>query len=121
MIEERLDRIEGMITQLIQMVGENNKVVKNVEQRMNRIDSRMDGMEDRMERIEGRMDGMEDRMDRVEGRMVRMEQRLSDEQKLNEQRHQELMKEIRNSSFEIEYLRNQSAKHDMEIHVLKQG
>lgn len=92
MVEKRLERIEEMITQLIKMTAENNNVVKQVEQRMDGLEQRMDGLE----------------------------QKFAEEKKLNEQRHQEILKEIRYFSFEIDYLRNQSAKHDMELHVLRQ-
>ena len=93
MIEKRLDRIENLIIQLIQMVAENNKTVKNVEQRM----------------------------ERMEGRMDRMGQRFTDERELHAQRHKEVIKELRYTGAEIDYLRNQTAKHDMEIHVLKEN
>ncbi|MBD2848134.1 hypothetical protein IDH44_23295 [Paenibacillus sp. IB182496] len=105
MIEERLDRIEGLITQLIQMVAENNTVVEKLEHRM-------DGMEQRM-------DGMERRMDGIDQGVETMEEKMSAEHALGERRHQEIMKEIRFSGHEIDYLRNQTAKHDMDIHVLK--
>ena len=92
MSEERLDRIEGLISQLIQMVGENNKTVKNLEQRFEGMEQRFDGLE----------------------------QRFETEKELNRLRHAELLKEIRNTNYEIDYLRNEYAKHDMELYVLKQ-
>lgn len=98
MVEQRLDRIEELLTQLIKMTAENNNIVKNV----------------------GRMDRLDHRMDRLEQRMDGFEQQFVEEKQLNAQRHLETLKEIRHFSFEIDYLRNQSAKHDMEIHVLKQ-
>lgn len=99
MIEQRLDRLEDMMEQLIRMTAETNAIVKKTEQRMDGIEQRMDGIEQRMDDIE---------------------QHFAEEKKLNAARHQEILKELRYSNIEIEYLRNQSAKHDMEIYVLKQ-
>lgn len=121
MIEERLDRIEGLITQLIQMGGENNKSVRNIELRMDGVEQRLDGVEQRLDGMGQRLDGVEQRLDSVGQRMERMEQRFSAEQERNEHRHKEVLKELRNTSFEIDYLREQSSKHDMEMHVLRES
>lgn len=90
MSEERLDRIENLLTQLIQMVAQNNKTVH----------------------------GFEDRFDSLEQRLDNLEQRFEAECELNKQRHYELLGYYRNLNADIEYLRNQSAKHDMELHKL---
>lgn len=84
MNEERLERIENHLVQLIQMVAENNHGLVELRQRF---------------------DGLEQRFDA--------------ERELNRNRHQEVMKEIRNQHFENDYLRNQLSKHDVEIHKLK--
>ncbi len=49
-----------------------------------------------------------------------LEQRFEAESELNRLRHQELLKESRNLIFEVDHIRNQSAKHDAEIYKLKQ-
>ena len=91
-IEERLDRLEQLVVQLVHMVGENNKIVKDLSQRMDRLEQHMD----------------------------KLEQRFDEESALNQRRHQEVIKEVRNLNFEVDYLRNQTSKHDMEIHKIKQ-
>ena len=69
MIEKRLDRIEGHLLQLIQMVAANSRAVGAMDQRMARLEQRMDGLEQRMDGLEQRMDGMEQWMDRIEQRI----------------------------------------------------
>jgi len=76
MSEERLERMENHIVQLIQMVAQNNKEV------------------------------------------AELKQKFEAESELNKQRHSEVMGHIRNGSADIDYLRNQVSKHDMEIHKL---
>ncbi|MHA6482837.1 hypothetical protein ACX1C1_13145 [Paenibacillus sp. strain BS8-2] len=87
-----LTRIEDIVTQLVQMVAENNKIVKGHDQRFEQLDQRMDGLE----------------------------QRFETEKELNRLRHVELIKEIRNQHKETEYIRNQVALHDLEIYKLKE-
>mgnify|MGYP001945294098 CR=1 FL=1 len=91
MIEERLDRIEAHMQQLITMVAENNKVVMNLSERMDSMEQKFDGLEKKFEQ----------------------------EQEISEKRHKELLKETRNNTFEIDYLRNEVSKHDMAIHKLE--
>ncbi|WP_407272113.1 hypothetical protein [Radiobacillus sp. PE A8.2] len=91
MIEERLDRIEAHMLQLIKMVAETNKV----------------------------MNSFSVRMDRLEQRFDRQEQKFEQEQALSAKRHKELLKETRNNSVEIDYVRNEVSKHDMAIHKLE--
>ena len=91
MSEERFDRLEKHMEQLIQMVADNNKITKE-------LSTRMDGFENE----------------------------FADEKRLNQQRdaasqqrHKELLKEMRNQNVDIDYLRDQVSKHDMDIHNIK--
>lgn len=86
MSEDRLERIETHMVQLIEMVAENNKVTQELSQRF---------------------DGLE-----VD---------FKAEQELNNKRHHEVIKEIRNHHYEIDYLVQKVAQHDMEIHKLKES
>ncbi|WP_090396461.1 hypothetical protein [Natribacillus halophilus] len=56
----------------------------------------------------------------------KLETGFAEEQQLNRQRHEEsqqlhkeLLKESRSQNIDIDYLRSQVAKHDMEIHRFK--
>jgi chromosome segregation ATPase len=63
MSEEKLDRIESQLGQLLQAMG-------GFETRMNSFETRMDGLETRMnDRMDGLETRMNDRMDSLENRM----------------------------------------------------
>ncbi|MBM7573364.1 hypothetical protein [Aquibacillus albus] len=91
MSESRLDRIEAHMEQLIYMVAENNKMILQNNSIVQNISDRMDCLE----------------------------QAAKQDRQINEARHKELLKEIRNNSYETDYLRNEVSKHGMEIHKLK--
>jgi predicted nucleic acid-binding Zn-ribbon protein len=113
MSEASLNSINEHVVQLIKMVAENNRFVKGMEERFDSLEPRFDGLEQRFDGLEQRFDGLEKRFDHFE-------QKFETERELNRLRHEELIKEIRNQHFEIEYIRNQVARHDMEIYKLKQ-
>ncbi|QDI90841.1 hypothetical protein EPH95_06340 [Salicibibacter halophilus] len=98
MSEERFDRLEKHMEQLIQMVADNNKVVLENNKITQELSTRMDGLENE----------------------------FADEKRLNQQRdaasqqrHKELLKEMRSQNVDIDYLRDQVSKHDMDIHNIK--
>ena len=63
-----------------------------MEERMDRLEERMDHMEERMDRLEERMDHMEERMDRLEERMDHMEERMNSLEKQAEKMERRLGK-----------------------------
>ena len=91
MSEERFDRLEKHMEQLIQMVAENNKVVLENNKITQELSTRMNGLENE----------------------------FTEEKKLNQQRHKEVLKEMRSQNVDIDYLRDQVSKHDMDIHNIK--
>jgi uncharacterized coiled-coil protein SlyX len=119
MIEERLNSLEGHMQQLIKMVAENNRMLAETIQVVKGTSKRMDSMESKMESMESKMDSMEIKMDNMESKMDNMEKKFDLEKQLNGLRHEELIKESRNTRVDIDYIRNQSSKHDMEIHKVK--
>jgi hypothetical protein len=105
MSEERLNSLDSHVQQLIQMVAENNKMMTE--------NSKMVMENNKMVAENMRM------TKELSGRMDRMEQAFQEEKQLNELRHKEVLKELRSNQVDIDYLRNQVSKHDMEIHKLK--
>jgi chromosome segregation ATPase len=68
MSEERFDRLESQIGQVLQaMTGMES-----------RINDRMDGLENRMTGLENHMDGLDNRMDGLENRMTGLESNMND-------------------------------------------
>jgi chromosome segregation ATPase len=98
MSDEILKSIEGHMSQLIQMVAENNQLMKQVLKRMDRLEERMDNFEQRMDQSE---------------------QKFDLETQISSLRHEEVVKEMRSSRIDLDYLRNESSKHDMEINKIK--
>ncbi|MDE3840280.1 hypothetical protein C0966_13145 [Bacillus methanolicus] len=76
MKEDRLDRIEEMLTSIIAMVGKTNSIQQSMENRLQSLEDRMQGLENRMQSLEDRMQGLENRMQSLEDRMQGLENRM---------------------------------------------
>lgn len=90
--DNNLSRLEEHMVQLISMVAENNKSIKRLEQRFEGLGQRFEGLE----------------------------QRFDEEKKINNARHAEVIKEIRNINGTLDYLVTNYARHDVDIHRLKE-
>jgi predicted nucleic acid-binding Zn-ribbon protein len=122
MSEERLERIENHMVQLIQMVAQNNESMNRLEQRIEKLEERMvalehrmDGLEHRLDALEQRMDALEQRMDALEQRFDKLEQRMDAESALNTKRHLEILQQFRHVNADISYLDELVAKHEQEL------
>jgi predicted nucleic acid-binding Zn-ribbon protein len=91
MSEERLERIESHLVQLIQMAAQNNQAAAGLAQRIDKLEQRMDKLEQRMDKLEQRMDA---------------------ETTLNAKRHLEIKQLFRHVNADISYLDEQVAKHE---------
>ncbi|EIJ80346.1 hypothetical protein PB1_08292 [Bacillus methanolicus PB1] len=76
MKEDRLDRIEEMLTSIIAMVGKTNSIQQSMENRLQGLENRFQGLEDRIQGLENRMQGLENRMQGLEDRMQGLENRM---------------------------------------------
>jgi chromosome segregation ATPase len=86
MSEERFDRLESQIGQVLQaMTGMDSRInnrIDGLENRMTSLENHMDGLDNRMDELESRMNdrmtGLESRMnDRMTGLESRMNDRMS--------------------------------------------
>ena len=115
MSEERLERIENHMVQLIQMVAQNNESMNRLEQRIEKLEERMVALEHRMDGLEHRLDALEQRMDALEQRFDKLEQRMDAESALNTKRHLEILQQFRHVNADISYLDELVAKHEQEL------
>lgn len=76
MEQGRLDKIEEKLSTLISMVGNLMEVQTETNDRLDRIEVRLDRVEERLDRVEDRLDKVEDRLDRIEVRLDKVEDRL---------------------------------------------
>lgn len=69
-LDERMERLEMMMQQLIDMVGKNNE-------RLTAIEGRLDSMESRLGSVETRLDSMESRLEGIESEQRAMGVKVS--------------------------------------------
>jgi chromosome segregation ATPase len=70
MSEERLERIENQLSQVLEVVVRLDNRMTNLEDGMTGLDNRMTNLENRMTNLENRMTGLENRTEVVEGTLL---------------------------------------------------
>jgi chromosome segregation ATPase len=91
MLEERLDRIEGMLTQLLTIVGN----MQTVQQEHGK----------RLDAIEKRMDALEARMDATDVK--------------NDRRHSEIMDRFNRLEMDQDFIWEKAARNERELELIK--
>ncbi|WP_373894826.1 hypothetical protein [Virgibacillus sp. CBA3643] len=72
-LDERMNRQEKLMEQLINMVGKNNEATFAMDNRFNNIENRLDKMDDRFDKVENRLDKIENRLDKMDDRFNKIE------------------------------------------------
>ncbi|WP_449354615.1 hypothetical protein ACUL41_16885 [Virgibacillus natechei] len=83
-LDERMNRQEKLMEQLINMVGKNNEATFAMDNRFNNIENRLDKMDDRFNKIEDDQRVMGEGIQEINGKVDRIELTL-DERKYDVQ------------------------------------
>ncbi|MBT2692116.1 hypothetical protein [Bacillus sp. ISL-55] len=112
MSEERLDRLEGMMSQLITMVG-------NLHNSMSDMQKNMDGMQKDMKEMQKDMKEMQtvqkehgQKFESIELRMDKMETK-------NELRHQEVLNQIKRLEKDQDFIWEKTVRNERELEIMK--
>lgn len=119
MSEERLDRLEGMMSQLITMVGNIHNTMIEMQKTINGMQTRMDGMEKSMDGMEKSMDGMlavqkehGQKFEAIELGMDKMETK-------NELRHQEVLQHLKRLEKDQDFIWEKAVRNERELEIMK--
>ncbi len=75
-IENRLDRMDERLDRIEVRLDRVEERLDHVEERLDRVEERLDHVEERLDRVEERLDHVEERLDRMEGKLDHVEERL---------------------------------------------
>lgn len=73
-LDGRMDHLEVMMGQLIDMVGKNNQKITEMHGRQDKVDSRFDDMDSRLDKIDTRLERVENSQERMDARLGRVEE-----------------------------------------------
>lgn len=126
MKEDRLDRIEEMLTSIIAMVGKTNSIQQSMENRLQSLEDRMQGLENRLQSLEDRMQGLENRMQSLEDRMQTMEDKMqgifaeqAEMRRENEIRFNKIDKKIESLLADQDHIWEKAVRNEREIAKIK--
>lgn len=98
MSEEKLERMEGLLTQLVTMAGNMHTVQKEHGAKLDKLETRMDSLEAKMESMESRMEFTEAK---------------------NEERHKEVITSIKRLEWDQDFIWEKTVRNERELESLK--
>jgi chromosome segregation ATPase len=141
LLEQRLDRMEQMLSDLILSVGtlkayfeeekeENERRFKRIDERFEQIDRRFEQIDRRFEQIDRRFEQIDQRFEQIDQRFEQIDQRFEQIDQRFEQtdqrfermdrRFDEVLAEHRNNKKEHNYMAARLFRAEMELEQLKE-
>ncbi|MFT9600776.1 hypothetical protein [Mesobacillus sp.] len=119
MSEERLDRLEGMMSQLITMVGNLHNSMSDMQKDMKEMQKDMKEMQKDMKEVQKDMKEVQtvqkehgQRFESIELRMDKMETK-------NEFRHQEVLNQIKRLEKDQDFIWEKAVRNERELEIMK--
>ena len=119
MSEERLARIEGILSQLVTMVGNLHTVQQEMLITLKSFDSRISSLEDKASFAETRFDALESRFDALESRFDALESRLDNIEAKNDVRHGEIIERFKRLELDQDFIWEKAVRNERELELLK--
>jgi len=126
-VDARLDRIEGLLGDLIYTVGllksqfedEKEKNEKRFEQLISQMNNRFEQIDRRLEQVDKRFEQIDRRFDQVDRRFEQIEQRIDRLESRMDRRFDDFMLELGKNKQEHEYMASRLFRAEMELDQLK--
>jgi hypothetical protein len=126
-VDARLDRIEGLLGDLIYTVGllksqfedEKEKNEKRFEQLISQMNNRFEQIDRRLEQVDKRFEQIDRRFDQVDRRFEQIEQRIDRLESRMDRRFDDFMLELGKNKQEHEYMASRLFRAEMEPDQLK--
>ena len=119
MTEERLERLEGMMSQLITMVGNLHNSMRDMQKDMKEMQTDMKEMQTDMKEMQTNMKEMQtvqkehgQKFESIELRMDKMETK-------NELRHQEVLHQLKRLEKDQDFIWEKTVRNERELEVMK--
>lgn len=112
MSEERLERLEGMMSQLINMVGNLHNSMSDMEKNMDGMQKDMHEMQKDMKELNSVQKDHGQKFEAIELRMDQMETK-------NELRHQEVLNQIKRLEKDQDFIWEKAVRNERELEIMK--
>ncbi|MGD6878504.1 hypothetical protein [Bacillus infantis] len=119
MTEERFDRIEGMLTQLLTKVAnmqtvqqEHSRKFESIEKKFDSIDEKFDSVDRKFDSIEKKFDSIDKRFDVIEARMDSTDAKIDGH-------HKEVMDRFNKLELDQDFIWEKAARNERELELMK--
>ncbi|MDT0162918.1 hypothetical protein [Bacillus sp. AG4(2022)] len=112
MTEERFDRIEGMLTQLLTKVANMQTVQQEHSRKFDSIDRKFDGIEKKFDSIDKKFDSIDRRFEIIEARMDATDAKIDGH-------HKEVMDRFNRLELDQDFIWEKAARNERELELIK--
>ena len=112
MSEERLERLEGMMSQLITMVGNMHNSIIGIQKDMNGMQKDINGMQKDMNEIQTVQKEHGLKFEAIELRMDKMETK-------NDLRHREVLNQMKRLERDQDFIWEKAVRNERELEIIK--
>ncbi|MGD6844980.1 hypothetical protein ACQCVH_21000 [Bacillus infantis] len=112
MTEERFDRIEGMLTQLLTKVASMQTVQQDHSRKFDSIDRKFDAIEKKFDSIDKKFDSIHRRFEIIEARMDSTDAKI-------DAHHKEVMDRFNRLELDQDFIWEKAARNERELELIK--
>jgi chromosome segregation ATPase len=120
------DKIEGMLSQLIRMVGniqseqqEMKQVQQDMQGRLQSMEGKLQDMDGKLQDMEGKLQDMDSKLQSMESKLTDMEGNLQGIEEKGEERHQEVLGRFKALEIDQDFIWEKVARNEREIGTIK--
>lgn len=119
MSEERLDRMENMLTELIRIVGSTNAIVSELKKDVSELKKDVSGLKEDVSGLKNDVSGLKADMAAVKKEQELFRQELFAQSERIDRNHKEVMTRLDSLEEKVDYSLQVLQRHDIEIFNLK--
>ncbi|MGD6854039.1 hypothetical protein ACQCVO_03095 [Bacillus infantis] len=112
MMEERFDRLEGMLTQLLTKVANMQTVQQEHSRKFESIEKKFDSIDERFDSIDRKFDSIDRRFDVIEARMDSTDAKIDGH-------HKEVMDRFNRLELDQDFIWEKAARNERELELMK--
>ncbi|MCA1041568.1 hypothetical protein LCM00_18785 [Bacillus infantis] len=126
MMEERFDRIEGMLTQLLTKAAnmqtvqqEHSRKFESIKKKFDSIDEKFDSIEKKFDSIEKKFDSIEKKFDSIDRRFDVIEARMDSTDAKIDGHHKEVLDRFNGLELDQDFIWEKAARNERELELIK--
>ena len=119
MKEEKLEKMENMLSQLITMVGNLNEKQQATDSKLDTMDSKLQATDSKLHTMDSKLQATDSKLDTMDSKLQATDSKLDTMEKNNEERHTQVLERLRALEVDQNFIWEKAVRNEREISILK--